>query len=117
MITPSRYEGDESEPRAPGKVATGPGEYEYDDGMGNQVDSRRPTNPRPTMKGVGRDKAPIGAKMAHEEGPGPQQYKVQSGLATFENRAQLSAYTYGRAAPSARMSSRTKFGDPFAKWG
>ena len=69
------------------------------------------------MKGVGRDKAPIGSKMAHEMGPGPQQYRVQSGLATFENRAQLSAYTYGRAAPSARRSGPTQVGDPVAKWG
>ena len=29
-----------------------------------------------TGKGVGRDTAPIGSKMAHEMGPSPQQYKA-----------------------------------------
>mmetsp|Transcript_52421 Transcript_52421/g.90047 ORF Transcript_52421/g.90047 Transcript_52421/m.90047 type:complete len:247 (+) Transcript_52421:172-912(+) len=103
-------------PLQEGGSETGPGEYEYDDGIGDQVDSRRVSAPRPTMKGVGRDKAPIGSKMGHDQGPGPQQYVLQSATTATIGQQTRSAYAYGRAAPSVKMSGRTKFGDPFAKW-
>ena len=68
------------------------------------------------MKGVGRDKAPIGSKMGHDQGPGPQQYVLQSANTATIGQKARSAYAYGRAAPSTKMAGRTKFGDPFAKW-
>lgn len=95
---------------------TGPGEYEYCDGIGEQLDSRFRSASRPTMRGVGRDKAPIGSKMVHDDGPGPQQYKLPSGTTATISQQKRSAYAYGKAAPSTKLSGRTKFGDPFAKW-
>jgi len=103
-------------PLIEGGADAGPGEYEYDDGLGNMIDSRKKSAPRPTMKGVGRDKAAIGARMAHDDGPAPNEYVLQSAnTATISSKAR-SAYAYGKAAPSVKMSGRTKFGDPFAKW-
>lgn len=84
--------------------------------MGEQLDSRRVSAPRPNMRGTGRDKAPIGSKMDHDVGPGPQQYKLPSGTTATISQQTRSAYAYGKAAPSVKMSGRTKFGDPFAKW-
>jgi hypothetical protein len=104
-------------PLVPSGADAGPGEYEYDDGMGDQLESRRRSAPRPTMKGVGRDKAPIGSRLNTDQGPGPQQYTLQSANTACINPRQRSAYAYGRTAPNVRMSGRTKFGDPFAKWG
>jgi len=104
-------------PLQEGGADAGPGEYEYCDGLGEQVDSRFFSAPRPTMKGVGRDKAPIGTKMSHDKGPGPQQYVLQSANTANISQQARSAYSYGRTAPNVKMSGRTKFGDPFAKWG
>ena len=69
------------------------------------------------MRGVGRDKAPIGSKMAHDDGPGPQHYVLQTANTATISRMTRSAYAYGKTAPNVKMSGRTKFGDPFAKWG
>jgi len=104
-------------PLIEGGADAGPGEYGYEDGLGDMIDSRKKSSSRPTMKGVGRDKAAIGSRMAHtDDGPGPNEYHLQSAnTATISSKAR-SAYAYGRAAPSVKMSGRTKFGDPFAKW-
>ena len=101
----------------PGGSDAGPGEYEYRDGMGDQMDSRFKSAARLTMKGVGRDKAPIGSRLNTDQGPGPQQYVLQSANTACIKTMTRSAYAYGKTAPNVRMSGRTKFGDPFAKWG
>jgi hypothetical protein len=103
-------------PLLEGGAETGPGDYNYDDGLGEQLDSRKKSSARPTMRGVGRDKPPIGSKMDTADGPGPQHYKLPSGTTATISQQSRSAYAFGKAAPSTKLSGRTKFGDPFAKW-
>ena len=103
-------------PLTEGGAETGPGEYGYCDGIGEQLESRYKSAGRPTMKGVGRDKAPIGSKPNHAKGPGPQQYVLQTANTATISQQTRSAYVYGKTAPNVKMAGRTKFGDPFARW-
>ena len=93
----------------------GPGHYEGAQSIGVQSDSRKRSEGRATLKGVGRDKAAIGAKMSHDKGPGPQAYTVQSGI-NVTTSTKRASFAYGKASPAMGLSGRTKFGDPFAKW-
>ena len=93
----------------------GPGEYALGGGVGEQVDSRKPSAPRGTMKGVGREVAPIGSKMSHDRGPGPQEYVLPTTI-TVSEPAKRSAYAYGKVNRATSLSGRTKFGDPFGNW-
>ena len=59
------------------------------------------------MKGVGRDKAAIGARANHDLVPSPQEYILPTTI-TVQSPAKRAAYAYGKVNRAASLSGRTK---------
>lgn len=85
----------------------GPGQYKVKaTSVGKQVTSTLPNTAAYSFSVVGRKKAAIGARMNHDQVPGPGSYKLKPAV----GRQVISNL---RSAPRCSMSGRNKFGSHF----
>ncbi|ETV82258.1 hypothetical protein H257_04958 [Aphanomyces astaci] len=85
----------------------GPGQYSTGNvAVGKQVVSTVTNSAAYSFSVVGRNKAPIGARMSHDVGPAPNAYKQKAAVGT-------QVLSNLKSAPKCSMSGRTKFGSHF----